>query len=194
MAALFGLLAFILAVLLGLAVAYCFQARGEIQSTQQKMMRVQHKAQVDLARYQGIADLEKYKAELENKLRNARAILPKFQTLAEMEQHKTQLTSTIAEFDQTNAQCQEQIAAQQSALAQLVAQTEAVEETLDMQAFGFYRPKYGFEDSEGYANQLKTIRDQQKAMVKSKEATNCEQEWTVDGDVSKGRKDGWRTR
>jgi len=73
MAAFFGLLAFILAALLGLAVVFYFQAKGEVQTAQQ-----------DLARYQGIADLEKYKAELENKLRTARAVLPKFQTLAEI--------------------------------------------------------------------------------------------------------------
>lgn len=75
-----------------------------------------------------------------------------------------------------------------STLANLVAQTESVEETLDMQSFGFYRPKYGFEDSEHYANQLKAVRDSQKSMVKSEEATHCPQQWTVEGSAAKGRK------
>jgi len=188
MAALFGLLAFLLAVMLGLALAYCFHTKGEIHSTQQDMMRVKHKAQVALARYQGIADLEKYKAELEGKLRNTRSILPKFETLAEMERHKNQLSETISKLDQKNAQLEESIASQESTLSQLAARTEAVEEAMEMQSFGFYRPKYGFEDSESYANQLSTIRDEQKAIVKSGEATNCEGEWTVDGDPAKGRK------
>lgn len=177
MAALFGLLSFILAVLLALAVTFYFQAKGQAQT-----------AQADLARYQGIADLEKYKADLAAKLNKARALLPKFQTLAEMEQHKAKLTNTNAELQQANAQWQQRISAQESNLAQLAAQTQAVEETLDMQSFGFYQPRYGFEDSERYAHQLSIIRDQQKAMVKSDEATHCPQEWTVDGSVAKGRK------
>jgi len=130
MAALFGLLAFILAALLGLAVAFYFQAKGEAQTARQ-----------DLARYQGIADLEKYKAELENRLRNARVLLPKFETLAEMEQHKAQLAKTLEEFKQASAERQGSISAQESTLARLTAQTQAVEETLEMQSFGFYRPK-----------------------------------------------------
>jgi len=188
MAAVFGLLAFVLAALLGLAVAYCFQVRAEVQTTQQEMVQVQHKAELDLARYKGIADLEKYKKDLENKLRNARAVLPKFQTLAEMEKHKTQLRNTLAELTQSNEQYQERISAHESTLGELVAQIEAVEETQDMQSFGFYRPKYGFEDSTRYASQLSTVRDQQKAMVKSENATHCPQQWTVDGSEAKGRK------
>jgi len=177
MAALFALLAFILAVLLALAVSFYFQARAELQT-----------AHADLARYQGITDLEKYKADLQKKLRTARAVLPKFQTLAEMEQHKAQLANTLEEYKQASAQWQQQISAQQSTLAQLAAQTQAVEETLDMQSFGFYRPKYGFEDSERYAHELGRVRDQQKAMVKSEAATHCAQQWTVDGSAAKGRK------
>ncbi|MCB7130143.1 MAG: DUF4041 domain-containing protein, partial [Candidatus Brocadiales bacterium] len=128
------------------------------------------------------------KADLANKLRIARAQLPKFQKLSEMERHKTQLTNTLEEYKQTSSQWQNKISAQESTLSQLEAQTEAVEETLTMQSFGFYRPKYGFEDSERYTHQLSNIRDQQKAMVKSEEATHCPAQWTVDGSEAKGRK------
>src|SRR5262249_5186074 len=62
------------------------------------------------------------------------------------------------------------------------------EETLDMQSFSFYRPKYGFEDSEHYASKLATIREAQEALVKAENATQCPQEWTVDGSAAKGRK------
>ena len=59
-----------------------------------------------------------------------------------MEQHKVQLTTMIDELKQADAQWREQISAHESTLANLVAQTEAVEETLNMQSFGFYKPKY----------------------------------------------------
>src|SRR5262249_28757008 len=81
-----------------------------------------------------------------------------------------------------------QIAADQSVLASLIAQKQSVEEALDMQSFGFYQPKYGFENSEHYASRLTTIREGQEALVKAENATHCPQEWTVDGSAAKGRK------
>jgi hypothetical protein len=170
MAALLGLLSFVLAVLLGLMVALYLQAKGDLQALQQ-----------DLARYKGIADLEKYKADIESKLRHARLYLPKFQTLAEMEQHKAKLEKSLAELTQANAEWQQRVSA-------LAAQAEAVEETLEMQSFGFYRPKYDFADSQHYAYQLEKIREQQKQMVKLDQATQCAQQWTVDGSVAEGNK------
>ena len=188
MATLLGLLALIFAGLLVLAATFYFQARGDLQTAQQKIAQIRQQANTALARYKGIDDLEKYKADLHTKVNSARALLLKFQKLAEMEQHKVQLTTTIEELKQADAQWRERISAHESNLANLVAQTEAVEETLDMQSFGFYRPKYGFDDSERYAHQLTTVRDRQKGMVKSVEATHCPTEWTVDGDAAKGHK------
>jgi len=188
MAELLGLLAFILAALLALAATFYLQTKGELRTAQQESLRVKQQAQAALARYKGIADLEKYKEELEAKIRSYRVLLPKFEKLAEMEQHKTELTETLAKFKQQDSLWQERISSHESNLARLVAETQAVEETLDMQSFGFYRPKYGFEDSERYANQLNNVRDSQKTLAKSDGATHCPQEWTVDGSAAKGRK------
>lgn len=134
------------------------------------------------------ANIDKYKEDAEARLRKVRELLPKFETLAEMEQHKIQLTRTVAEYEQAHKQWQSRISAQEANLEQLSAQTDAVEETLDMQSFGLYHPKYGFEDSERYANQLKTVRGQQKSLIKSNRATHCPQQWTVDGSTAKGNK------
>jgi septal ring factor EnvC (AmiA/AmiB activator) len=177
MAAVFALIAFVLAVLLTLAVAYCFQEKSELEAARQ-----------DLARYQGISDLEKYKHEIDARLRQAQSVLPRFETLAEMEQHKARLSHEIAQFEQANAQWEQHLGAQRARFAELEAQTQAVEETLDMQSFGLYRPKYGFEDAERYVHQLEDIREQQKSLTKSDNATHCPQEWTVDGSAAKGRK------
>src|SRR5262249_48393685 len=122
------------------------------------------------------------------KLNSARALLPKFQKLAEMEQYELQLTRSLDELKQADAQWRQQISAQEATLASMIAQKQSVEETLDMQSFGFYQPKYGFDDSEHYASKLDTIREAQEALVKSENATQCPQEWTVDGSAAKGRK------
>lgn len=51
-----------------------------------------------------------------------------------------------------------------------------------------YKPKYGFEDSEHYAHKLTEIREAQEKLVKSEGATQCPQEWIVEGSAAKGRK------
>lgn len=181
MAAFLGLLAFVFAALFGATVAFYVQAKRD-------SARIQQEATAALDRYKAIRDLEQYKAELDNKLNKARAVLPKFQTLADMEQHKQRLASNIAELERSDADWQHRISSHEASLAQLVAQMQAVEETLEMQSFGFYRPKYGFEDSKRYEQELDRIRGEQQRLLKSDGATHCSVPWTVDGSAAKGRK------
>jgi hypothetical protein len=75
--------------------------------------------------------------------------------------------------------------------AQIVArrkELESVEEAIEIQSFGFYRPRYGFESSEKYAERLRTIREQQKAMVKKGAATVCDTNWVIGGSSAEGKK------
>lgn len=161
MAAFFGLLAFIFAVLFGLAITFYLQERANLRVSRQETLQIQQKANAALARYESISDLEEYKA---------------------------QLRKAVAELKRADAQWRQQVSVQESVFADLLAQTQAVEETLDMQSFGFYQPKYGFEDSERYAHEISTIRDAQKNMIKSDGATHCPTDWHVEGSRSKGQK------
>lgn len=65
---------------------------------------------------------------------------------------------------------------------------ESVEEALEIQSFGFYRPKYGFDNSEMYTAKLKQLRDQQKQLIKSGGATHCDTPWVVGGSAAEGKK------
>ena len=58
-------------------------------------------------------------------------------------------------------------------LARLRAELESVEDAIDIQSFGFYEPRYGFETSEEYVDRLKTVREEQKALIRGKTATVC---------------------
>jgi hypothetical protein len=90
MVALLGLLAFVLAALFVVVAALYFQEKRNLQAVNEENAHLQEQTEKALARYQPIADLERYKAELETKLNNIRAFLPRFQKLAEMEQYKEQ--------------------------------------------------------------------------------------------------------
>jgi hypothetical protein len=64
----------------------------------------------------------------------------------------------------------------------------SVEEALDIQAFGFYQARYGFESSAQYVVRLKVVRDEQQALLKADTATHCATEWKVGGSAAEGRK------
>ena len=76
----------------------------------------------------------------------------------------------------------------QARLAALTKELESVEEALEVQSFGFYRPKYGFASATEYTARLEAVRDRQKQTIKSGEATHCEKQWTIDGSKAEGRK------
>jgi hypothetical protein len=198
-AAFFGLLAAIFALLLLLAATFYFQTKMELRTAERdiKLTRekaqhdvtsIQEKAKAALARFKAIVDLEKYKADLDAQIQTARVLLPKFHSLAEMEQHKAKLTLALEELQRAETECRLRVSEHESTLATLVAQTEAVEEALNLQSFGFYRSKFGLENSELYLHRLKMVTDDQKASVKSDRAAQCPTEWTVDGSAAKGRK------
>ncbi|MGL5066925.1 MAG: DUF4041 domain-containing protein [Sarcina sp.] len=62
-----------------------------------------------------------------------------------------------------------------------------VDERVLLQEFGLYTPMYNFAQSYQYKDKLDRLRQEQKDMIKNKTATDAT-EWTVDGNVAKGRK------
>lgn len=66
--------------------------------------------------------------------------------------------------------------------------TANLEEKFELQSFGFYKPKYVYENSDNYKKKLDDIYEQQKYWIKNKKAALCTTEWTIDGNKAKGRK------
>ncbi|MBK9000874.1 MAG: DUF4041 domain-containing protein [Myxococcales bacterium] len=64
----------------------------------------------------------------------------------------------------------------------------SVEEALEIQSFGFYQPRYGFESSAQYVVRLKAIRDEQQALIKGGKAAPCDTTWKVGGSAAEGKK------
>jgi len=69
----------------------------------------------------------------------------------------------------------------------LRAELESVEDAIEIQSFGLYEPRYGFETSEEYVDRLKSVREEQKTLIRGKTATVCPKNWVVDGSLAKGR-------
>ena len=82
----------------------------------------------------------------------------------------------------------EELAATITALKAAKLELASVEEALDIQSFGFYQPRYGFESSAQYVLRLKAIKDEQQAMIKADTAAPCDAKWTVGGSAAEGKR------
>jgi hypothetical protein len=174
---LLGILVVLLAIALGTGGAFYYE--------QHKQLR---KLQEGFKKYEGIADVDEHREKLEARLKHLRAILPRFESVAEMEEHKSRLQDHLTELEHANTDWQKRLKDYEATLTALRGQMESVEETLDLQSYGFYHTRYGFEDSARYASEIDRIRKLQKQMLKSGTATHFDANMTLDGSATKGLK------
>lgn len=72
-------------------------------------------------------------------------------------------------------------------MKKLEHQVAVYDERLAFAELGVYEPHFDFGDSEIFKEQIKQVRDKQKAMISQKAAAICPTDWTVDGSLSKGQ-------
>ncbi len=103
---------------------------------------------------------------------------------------RTELEKTKAELQAARATAQpaEELAKIESEIALRRRELRSVEESLEIQSFGFYQPKYGFESSAQYVARLKGTRDEQQRLIKDGSAAPCDTKWTVGGSAAEGKK------
>jgi len=63
-----------------------------------------------------------------------------------------------------------------------------VEETLLLESFALYLPKFNFISSEEYKNKLDDIREKEKTMIKNGSAAEGNQNWSVNNSKAQGKK------
>ena len=110
---------------------------------------------------------------------------------AQMSPEQIQLADISAELERAKAQLQtvqQNLWQAQNDLARTRSQIIVTDEAVLMQSFGFYTPHYSYTTSEEYQKKLKTIRDEQKEMIKAGTAATGNMNWQVNGSASKGKK------
>ena len=63
-----------------------------------------------------------------------------------------------------------------------------LEESLEMTEFGVYKPHFDFDTSERYKQEISTVYEQEKSIVKANKAVICDTRWTVNGSQTEGWK------
>lgn len=73
-------------------------------------------------------------------------------------------------------------------LSSLEAQIIVTDETVLLQSFGLYEPKYDFATSTLFKDRLDEIRKQQKQMLKDRTAATGSDDWSINGNASQGKR------
>ena len=99
-----------------------------------------------------------------------------------------ELKGQIAERQKQLDNLQRDLYGTQCQLDALRKEVIETSETILLQSFGLYTPRFSFVNSDEYKARLLEIRAQQKDMIKDKSAVSGNANWTVNGNAAKGRR------
>ena len=124
---------------------------------------------------------------IENQERELEALNNKYAPIISIESEMDQLRSSAEQARQETDEVRALYAEKRSTLKKLEQQVAIYDERISFAELGVYEPHFDFGDSDAYKESIKAVRERQKALVSSKEATTCPTDWTVDGSRSKGQ-------
>ena len=150
----------------------------------------------------GIGDLFKAKQneELRGKVAQMEALLtPEMRDSIHLQERieaqKQELEELQAQIEKESVKRQKETAAQVETLRKVKAEIEdarrqlvETNETVLMQSFGLYTPRFAFANSSAYKEELDKVRQQEKDCIKSDRAATGSKNWTVDGSLKEGQK------
>lgn len=151
----------IFAIAIGVLIVVLLNERKKTEQLQRELTQIKDVAN----RYSGVIDLENEQRKLRETANAMREQAARESQSARQEHER--LTGDVA---------------------RLRLEVDQLDEERMFQDHGLYTPRFNFETSERYIQQLDTIREQQKSTVKQQSAAICTTTWTVSGSEAKGRK------
>ena len=118
---------------------------------------------------------------------DARTLLEKYAPIKSIEDEVTTLNKKAKEIQKQIEVTRTSYSEKRTTLKKLEQQVAIYDEKLSFAELGVYEPHFEFNDSDEYKQEIKRIRDRQKAMVSAKSSTLCPTDWQVDGSRAKGQ-------
>lgn len=107
---------------------------------------------------------------------------------AKKSDYETQISNLNDTHQQTVSMHQQEISKLNAEIASKRQQIITFDDTILVQEFGLYAPRYDFINSDEYKEKLAQIKSLQKECIKSNTALSGNKNWTVNNSVSQGRK------
>lgn len=139
-----------------------------------------------------INSLKKKNKELLDKLNDLEIwkteINQKYEGIIDVEEEKKNLNKNIEDLKTTISNLNTDQNQLQLKKAELEKEIALLSEENDLLDYGFYEFQYDYEKSEKYNEALEDVKQEQKELIKNKEAAICETEWKVNNSKQEGKK------
>ncbi len=135
-------------------------------------------------------DLERQLTELQQRYRQMQALAETFRAMEAL-QVQDLIAQENAKLDAVRLTIQaaeRDVAAMSQQTAELRGQVLVLQETLLLESFALYEPKFKLNASHEYKTRLDAVRERQKSMIKNGEAATGNMGWEVNGSKTEGRK------
>lgn len=135
-------------------------------------------------------DLESQLAELQERYAEMQAIAKKYGAMdvLEIQRHIGLENGNLESVRLAIKSAERDVATLTHQTSELRAQILVFEETLLLESFALYEPKFKLNASHEYKTRLDSVRERQKAMIKNGEAATGNMGWEVNGSKAEGRK------
>lgn len=148
------------------------QYKSEVEQLQAEIARLNS---LMTPQMRNASNMQLYIGNLQNQIGGLNNVI------GQRQQQINTLNQQIANLNQQITLLNSQIAAKNTEIVKL-------DEEIQFQDFGVYRPRYDFATSEQYKSRLQHIRDQQKAMIKNGQAVTGFTNWAVNGNHAEGKR------
>lgn len=118
---------------------------------------------------------------------SAESLKERYAPITSVEDEISTLAGKAAEIKKQIEETRSSYSEKRAILKKLEQQVAIYDEKLSFAELGVYEPHFEFTDAEEYKQEIKRIRDRQKAMVSAKTSTLCPTDWQVDGSRAKGQ-------
>ena len=136
------------------------------------------------------------KKELKKEIERLQGLLlPEHQQIEELNQcinaltiKKSELDKELEDRNQKIQTCNNKIAELEFEISDKQTQISGLDNDISAHEYGIYNPTYVFANFDLYKNKLAEIRQQQKEMISAGLACSASPNWTVNGNVAKGKR------
>ncbi len=117
----------------------------------------------------------------------AKSLKEKYAPITSVEEEVSTLRNTAIEIQKQIDETRSSYSEKRATLKNLEQQVAIYDEKLSFAELGIYEPHFELNDADEYKQEIKRIRDRQKAMVSAKTSTLCPTDWQVEGSRAKGQ-------
>lgn len=172
-----------LGILLAIAISSIMLSIFILIRTKQQLTKTKVALSEIANKYSGIDDVNEYKERVR---READEYL--INTTKNSDSIAAQKELELAEASRQIDELREVYVLKRRYLEDLLNEIALYENQTEILSYGVYEPHFEFDVSEQYKEQISSIREQQKGLIRDGKAVNCYAAWTVNGSSTEGKR------